>query len=296
MADENLHNSEFDSGNYPEPTVSADAAWADMKKMLRTAGPKSIRAKTGKPFYIKSLLYAGAGLMVIAMFTYYLTAGVKQKHPAAAVYCSQDKPQQYTLPDGTLVFLNRFSSVIASSNPNEENTFIVKGAAYIEKYRQSHPQYRVKVGSLDVLPTNAALYASFDTALNISSVHIQSGTVLIETKQEKVVLAAGESVEYNENTKQLESRHPVDVNLYSYATNIFEFTNTPLKTAAEIIEKAYGVTIIFENTKLYNCRITTRFDNKSLKEVLGVMAYTLNFDYHLDEKKYQAILSGNGCE
>lgn len=82
----------------------------------------------------------------------------------------------------------------------------------------------------------------------------------------------------------------------AYLNNrIFEFSNTPFKEATGFIEKAYGVTIIINNDKLYNCTITTRFDNKSLEEILDILGYTLTFEYSIDKNKNQVIISGDGC-
>lgn len=76
----------------------------------------------------------------------------------------------------------------------------------------------------------------------------------------------------------------------------FDFTDTPLYKAVASLEKAYGTTIVFANNKLSGCRITTRFDNKTLEEILDIMAYTLHFEYSLDEKSNKVILNGKGCD
>jgi len=81
-----------------------------------------------------------------------------------------------------------------------------------------------------------------------------------------------------------------------HGTIAFEFNNTPFKEAAGFIEKAYDVKIIVNNPKLYNCTITTRFDNKSLEEILDILGYTLAFDYKIDKKRKQVIISGDGCD
>jgi len=79
------------------------------------------------------------------------------------------------------------------------------------------------------------------------------------------------------------------------AGRVFEFNNLPFREVAAYIEKAYGVKFILKNSKLYNCTITTRFDNKSLEEILDVLAYTLVFEYELDKTKNQVTISGDGC-
>jgi ferric-dicitrate binding protein FerR (iron transport regulator) len=80
-----------------------------------------------------------------------------------------------------------------------------------------------------------------------------------------------------------------------YANKVFEFTNMPFSKAAAYIEKVYSVKFIIKNNKLDNCTITTRFDNRSLEEVLDVIGYTLAFEYEIDKTKNQVIISGDGC-
>jgi hypothetical protein len=80
-----------------------------------------------------------------------------------------------------------------------------------------------------------------------------------------------------------------------YTNKVFEFSNMPFREASAYLEKAYGVKFIVKNNKLGNCTITTRFDNKSLEEILDIIGYTLTFEYEIDKTKNQVIISGNGC-
>jgi hypothetical protein len=80
----------------------------------------------------------------------------------------------------------------------------------------------------------------------------------------------------------------------NYINKVFEFNNTPFKEAAGYIEKAYGVTIVLKGN-FNHCTITTRFDNKPLNEILDILAYTLAFEYTIDEKNRQVTISGDGC-
>lgn len=116
-------------------------------------------------------------------------------------------------------------------------------------------------------------------------------TYLVPRKKEKP--AATQVIHNSDNTPKTDTLHDGTI---AYLNNrIFEFSNTPFKEAAGFIEKAYGVKIIIENNKLDHCKITTRFDNKSLEEILDILGYTLAFDYSIDKNKNQVIISGDGC-
>lgn len=299
MDDKNLHTGKMNLENYPEPRVPADAAWAEMKKILNPSLPGNPPFKSSRPFFRTLLPYAGAGLIIAAFMIYYFSGDKNTKEQELKTYSTRDTIQQVSLTDGMEVYLNNFTSIRETGAAGTEKTLKINGGAYFDftKHRTGkQAEYRLYAGTLEIHPEAAVLYTSSDTGSGISSVHVQSGSATVEAGEEKIKLTAGESVEYNEKTKQWKNKQAVNVNLFGYATKVFEFNNAPLKEAAVLIENGYGVKIIFENTQLYNCRITTRFDNKTLKEILDIMAYTLNFNYHLDEKNNRATLTGNGCE
>ena len=282
--------------NYPDPDIPADEAWAEMKQLLHASPGNTPPRKIGKPNILSPFVYAGTGILLVAFATYFVLKQKPQKQQAAITFRSQNKPLKDSLSDGTIIFLDKNSSVDELTGTNKESAISIKGAAYFSGISNNQKPQRIRVGSLKLMPTHAGIYLSFDSASMMSLVYVQSGTAEVEANEEKIKLNVGEAIQYNEKTKQIELKQKVNVNKFSYATMIFEFNDTPLQEAVESIEKAYGVTIEIENKKLYACRITTRFDNKSLKEVLDVMAYTLNFEYTLNEKTKRVLISGNGCE
>jgi transmembrane sensor len=282
--------------NYPDPDIPADEAWTEMKQLLHTSPGNIPPRKIGKTNLLKPFVYAGTGMLIVSIVTYFLLKQKPEKQQAVITYQSQNKPIKDSLSDGTIIFLDKNSSVVEFSGTIKESAISIKGAAYFPEISNNLKPRRIRVGSLELRPTNVGLYLSYDSISEMSLVYVQSGIADLEANGEKIKLNVGEAIQYNEKTKQIELKQKVNVNKFSYATMIFEFNDTPLQEAVESIEKAYGVTIEIENKKLYACRITTRFDNKTLKEVLDVMAYTLNFEYTLDEKTKRVLISGNGCE
>jgi hypothetical protein len=112
-----------------------------------------------------------------------------------------------------------------------------------------------------------------------------------ETEKDKP--APAQTIHNSNKTPKIDTLHEGSI---AYINNrIFEFSNTPFKEAAAFIEKAYGVTIVIKNNKLYNCTVTTKFDNRSLEEILDILGYTLTFEYSIDKNKNQVIISGDGC-
>ncbi len=293
MDDKDLHTDPMKKDNFPEPDVPVDEAWAGMKQLLLNvppSAPAAGKALTGK------LLYYAAAVALITTVAVVKWMKPSQKQVAETVILSQDKPVKNILPGGELLFLNNNSRVVEEEAENKKQLVLTNGAVYFETGKAGEGVQHIKLGVMDVLPANAALYLSFDSASSVALVHVQNGAATIKTNRESMQLLAGETIQYDSKQKQLAKTAKTNVNLFSYATLVFELNDAPLQEVLPMIEKAYGFSFVLNNKKLNQCRITTRFDNKTLKEIMDVMAYTLNLDYSIDEKNKQVTISGDGCE
>lgn len=296
-----LHINEAGGKPYPEPDVPVENAWNNMKQLLQQtpAAPAAKSAlKTGKAKGFKPFI-AGTGIAItVTVLTYVIATKKEQTSSPKLVYASDAIPRADTLQDGTIAFLDTLSS-IGVINQAEKGKLITlnNGGCYFRQLNKNpDTPCQLKVGPVEIFPNNANMYVSIDTTTAIATVQVQTGSAEIQLGDQKLQLAAGESVRLNTRTDLARNKQKLNPNVFSYANKVFEFSNTPFKEAAGFIEKAYGVKIIVNNQKLYNCTITTRFDNKSLEEILDILGYTLAFDYKIDKKRKQVIISGDGCD
>lgn len=210
------------------------------------------------------------------------------------IYASENSPGKETLPGVAMVFLDRHSRIREETGTEKQVVWWVNGGTYVENLQEKEQALHIKAGMLTVSPRQAGIYVSFDSSTLISAVHVLSGDAMIAAGENQFTLSAGESVWFDGRSSRLSDKQKADVNLSSYATKTFEFNDTPLGEAAALIEKAYDTKIVFANNKLPGCRITTRFDHKTLEEILDIMAYTLHFTYWVDEKNNQVLLTNEG--
>ena len=62
-----------------------------------------------------------------------------------------------------------------------------------------------------------------------------------------------------------------------------------------ILAKNYKVTILLENPAIRSCRMTVQFDNLPIKEVLDIVATTLNLTYGIEKDGKTIKINGQGC-
>jgi ferric-dicitrate binding protein FerR (iron transport regulator) len=292
-----LHMNEPDHKNYPEPDVPVQDAWENMQQLLQQVPAAEPGLRTGKGKGLRHFMYPAGALVIVSVIVYVIS--LKKEHAASSqiTYNSQTTPRTDTLADGTIAFLNALSS-IAVTNPagDEKRITINHGGCYFRQLnKNSGAFWQLNIGSVEILPNNANVYVSVDSVTAIAVVQVQTGSAEIQMGKEKLHIAAGESLRFNTQKDILPDKQKMDPNLFSYANRIFEFNDIPFKEAAGFIEKAYGVKIVTQNDNLYSCRITTKFDNKSIKEILDILAYTLSFEYTIDEKNNQVLITGDGC-
>jgi transmembrane sensor len=296
LDDKNLDISQLNN-NFPEPDVPVDEAWASMKQLLNHSSGNVHPEKPSKPNLRNPILYVGTGVLIIAIILFFLLKEKNQKQAFENKNNIQSKSQNDTQSKGIAVHLdtNR-ATVETTENTKQKIRSNKENADFSESKSTNQPSNLLRVGKLNVLTKNANMCLSYDTASLISTVYVHSGVAVIELNGKKLTLNAGESIQYDEKTKHLNNNPAINTNSFILASKIFEFNDISLKDAVELIEKAFHTTITINNKKLNNCRITTRFDNKDLKEILDIMAYTLNFQYQQDEKNNQVLLTGDGCE
>jgi transmembrane sensor len=278
--------------NYLIPNIKNE--WSGMQSKLQQLNRIAPKIKPSYKIFRYKIIYVIAGLAVIGSI---LIKSFSQKKIAVITHYSKENLLIDTLPEGTLAFLDKHSSISYNNkNLNDKNPVIIKGSVYFKEAKNQQDTIVLKAGTLDIIPYHADIYVSFDTIVQVAFIHVQSGNAVIKNDKVQLAIAQGESVQFDEKVGKPEKNEHTNINVYSYATKIFDFNDMPLKEAVGYLEKAYGVSIKLQEIQMGNCRITTRFDDKTLKEVLDIMAYTLNFQYKYYRETNQVLLLGKGCE
>ena len=180
-----------------------------------------------------------------------------------------------TLPDGSVVTVNKGSSISYSSQfKGETRRVSLKGEAFFNVTPNKKKPFVISVNDVQITVVG--------TSFNVKTI---SGNteVIVETGIVKVT-RAGKTVELKANEEtiagakdSLLTKEKVSDQLYKYyRTKEFVCDDTPLWKLVEVINEAYNSHIVIGNPALRNMSITTTFNNESLDQVLNVISLTLN--------------------
>ncbi|NOT76191.1 MAG: DUF4974 domain-containing protein [Cyclobacteriaceae bacterium] len=239
-------------------------------------------------------LRIAASIMIlcsIAAVAYFLTNGTEEQ----LSQISNDEIFTLSLPDRTSVVLNKESKLVY---PKEFKGTVreikLSGEAFFDVTHHSDQPFVINYDdevSIKVLGTAFNVRQPEDHA-SIET-HVTRGKVMMYDKSSSLIIEEGWIGIYDRSTKKLSLKKALTENELGYATHTFVFEDTSLKQVTDNLGSSFGVSFVFDNEKLKDCRLTSSYQNKQLNFILDVIAESLNVEYKI--KGNTVFFSGNGC-
>jgi transmembrane sensor len=112
---------------------------------------------------------------------------------------------------------------------------------------------------------------------------------------DSALLVPGQQATVHETSGKITTAN-VDVNRFaSWKDNTIWFEETTVKEACAILENWYGVTISVTDKSVESCRITAKYRDEKLENVLKSFAFLLKVKYSISTDGKISI-HGNGCK
>lgn len=203
---------------------------------------------------------------------------------------------EITLTDGTRVHLNADSRLsFPESFAADQRTVTLEGEAFFEVTRQPTRPFVITSGNL----TTTVLGTSF----NVKAFATEPLEVTVASGQVKVSLPnlAGTSSELLLNPYQQAfydgtlSKKEVDIHQFiAWREKVIQFDALTLAEAVIVLERWFDVSIKINNEQARSCRISGRYVNENLTNVLESFAHILDISYRMDGAR-TITLKGKGC-
>jgi len=277
--------------------VNVDLAWAQVAEKAGISQKDSDEIKTTRRnplFYISriaAVLIIGA---IIYIFNFYL---YKQSPTIDIVADASTGIQETVLPDGSDITVNESSKISYPKKFSKtERKVVLEGEAFFEVKRIEEKPFKVEAN--DVLIT--VLGTSFNVRAideeNIVEVWVESGKVMVTNpgRTESIILNDSEKGIYNRDLDRLEKIVEDEPNTLFWKTKTLIFRKTPLNRVFQTLERVYRVKINVKEQKILNCRLSGRFRNQTVNEILQNIAE--NFNLEFEQQGSTITLSGEGCD
>lgn len=180
-----------------------------------------------------------------------------------------------TLPDGTIITLNKQSSIRYEKQlAGDSRRIELDGEAFFSVAPDKNKPFLVyaKGVLVTVLGTSFNMRATRDA----TEVIVETGRVAVTSNKQTINLGSHEKALVRENNAAPVKEDNGD-DLYNYyRTNEFECNGTPLSRLVEKLNEVYKVHIVLGNNRLRDLPLTATFRDESLDEILYVITRTLN--------------------
>ena len=250
-------------------TIDVTASWQRFRNRIRESETEETKVKSISTFYwlkvaAMIILIGGAAVLTIPVF---------KGAPEILVVESHNRIVPDTLPDGSIVTLNKNSVLSYPGKFKGDNRSIsLQGEAFFEVTPDKSKPFIITVNDITVRVVG--------TSFNIKSTNgnteviVTTGIVEVIKKDKSIVLHPDDKLVIKNADSVLQKEKQTDQLYNYYRTREFKCDNTPLWKLVEVLNQAYDAKIIIENNKLRNLPLTTTFNNESLDNILEVIRET----------------------
>ena len=273
-----------------ESPLGEAEAWTRFKEMRAgsTSKPPKINAVTDRIAY--HWLQIAAAVMLLIGGSWWIYDFYSDKAPQAewVTVKATNAVRIDTLPDGSIVHINKNSSITYTANFGSQRDVRLQGEAFFEvKHNEVSP---FKVQAKDIVIIDIGTAFNVKSGSHTTEVIVESGVVKVSKDKASVKLSALQKTVIGAKEKSFKIESTNDQLYNYYRTNQFIARNTPLWRLVEVLNEAYGANIQFQNKKLRDVPITVTIRlEDSLSTVLKVLQGTTP-EMKVDHKDGAVIL------
>lgn len=188
------------------------------------------------------------------------------------------------LPDGSHVWLNKNSTISYPERFRHRLREVrISGEAYFDVMKERRKPF--------VVSTGKSLVEVLGTSFNVESeeegdeviVTVVSGKVSLSERENPantVILEPGERGILYISVNRLEKGVNSDHNFLAWKTGILTFKSAAIAEVCTALTDYFGIPVLTDPQANWDdIRLSATYDNKSLEEILKILAFTLNISY-----------------
>ncbi len=284
-----------------EKSVYVDKEWAKFITPLQERTLADIESDFTNKTPVRNMNYVryariAAVFILLALSSIWLYTYFNK--PEDKVIMASNRSVEANLPDGSHVTLNNGSTLnYPSKFSKDKRSISLKGEAYFDVAHDAAHPFVITSDNVCIEVLGTSFYVNTNGPDGKVEVVLTKGKVAVyyaDKPDQRVVLAPGERVEFPRANADFTKTVNTDENYMAWKTKKIVFSDQPLSSIINQLNKVYHADISVSQPKLGDCRMTATFDNQELDAVLNVIAATLDVDIH--KKGNTFVISGQGCK
>lgn len=193
--------------------------------------------------------------------------------------------KQVTLPDGTIVTLNKSAQISwDSSFDKAERRVVLSGEAFFDVKKDPHHPFILQSQNISTTVLGTAFNVESYAPEKQIKVSLIRGLVKINDDKEPqnhAELKPGQMMAYNKENRKLEVKPIAVENPSAWIKGDLVFNDIPLASAIERLKAKYNLKIKYDKLQLQGKTVTASFHNADWQETLHSILFMHDLDYKL---------------
>jgi ferric-dicitrate binding protein FerR (iron transport regulator) len=283
-------------GSASQNTVNVDRAWRKVQQQITPQIITPRRTKEDKRLI--PWMQIAAGILVLIGFTtalYWILTSRANNQVQVVALVAKDSTQQYNMADSSQVVVRKGSTITYPSDYGRKKREVtLSGEAFFNVKHDVQKPFTVKADETFVKDVGTSFNVKANPQSKTVEVFVETGEVYFYTMNAAgITLKPGETGIYYKITRKFVRKEAIDINKLDLKRRSFDFQNTRLADAIEMLNRVYDQKIEIPEAAIANCRITVSFRNESLEMVVSVIAETLGVNYTSTLQGFK--IYGNHC-
>ena len=288
----------------PEPVSGSerDAAFTDLQKRIRVdegSGPRDVQPDRIRRITPKMWLTLAASLAGLVILGSLAVAPFITNTKKWAEYKTLEQARSWTMSDGTLVKLNRNSSLrfLEPFDKEDIRRVELKGEAFFEVTHNPEQPFVVEAfySKIKVLGTSFNVRAM--PGDRAARVNLVTGKVYLGFLRSEggLTLLPGEEGIHDYKTEQIKKNESPSPNSMAWRTKKLRFAETPLPDVVADLAHFYGVEIEMQSPELLTCHFNMTYNDAPLQTVLEDLSIVLGAEIQTINS-YHYKVKGGSCK
>lgn len=264
--------------------VDENAAWERFKKKVKTEpGEANVVPMYQKSVFNPWRIAAAVLLTVCSGWLAYLLVGNPLSNQPITI-SSGNRTLTDTLPDGSVVFLNRKSTLTYPAHfEGGKRNVALTGEAFFDVTPDKSKPFIISVNNVTVRVVGTSF--NVKDSKEKTEVIVETGLVEVARDTQKIKVKPKEKATAIRAVQGLVKQKSEDDFYNYYRTNKLVCDNTPLWRLVEILNEAYDADIVIENERIRHFPINTTFEQKTLENIIAVITETFSITAQKDGKR-----------
>ncbi len=265
-------------GSLPQHQPNVNKAWDNLYSRLESEELITQAIKTSR--FVWTKIAATIALLILAGSLLFISNFWSKK--VVIESAGQDATLVHTLPDGSIAYLGKYSSIAYSKRFGKESrNLALKGEAFFDVTQNQSLPFVVDAAGAEVRVLGTSFSVKSESEEN-TEVVVETGRVNVipKAKNLKAVIAeAGEKITILHASVQKSLSAPSET--HSQKAKRLQFKDESLQAVVDAINKTYHSNIVIDLPSTKQPRLTVTFENNSVPYIVDIISKTLKLEVTL---------------